>query len=147
HFLRQLRPNEAQIEFDDTVRDYLIGRAYPGNIRDLKQVISRISYHHVGRGPITAGDLPADERPEAEPGPRGWCDGSFDAAVRREVTMGVSLKEISQAAADAAVRIATEDENGNLRRAARRLGITDRALQMRRAAQRERIKGHDVRTA
>jgi len=62
--------------------------------------------------------------------------------------MGVSLKEISQAAAEAAVRFATEDENGNLRRAAQRLGITDRALQMRRAAQRERTKSDDdVKTA
>ena len=148
YFLRQLRPRLEPIEFDDAVRDYLVRRAYTGNIRELKQLISRINYHHVGPGPITAGDLPAEERPEAEPGPRSWCDGSFDAAVRRAVTMGVSLKEISQAAAEAAVRFATEDENGNLRRAAQRLGITDRALQMRRAAQRERTKSDDdVKTA
>ena len=33
-----------------------------------------------------------------------------------------------------AIRIALDSENGNLHRAATRLGVTDRALQMRRAA-------------
>ena len=51
--------------------------------------------------------------------------------------MGVGLKEISQAAADTAMRIAVDSENGNLQLAARQLGVTDRALQMRRAARRK----------
>lgn len=50
--------------------------------------------------------------------------------------MGGGLKEISQAASDTAIRITVSDEEGNLQRAARRLGITDRALQMRRANRR-----------
>jgi hypothetical protein len=51
------------------------------------------------------------------------------------------LKEISQAAADTATRIAMQQENGNLRDAARKLGVTDRALQMRRAARRQHNGG------
>jgi hypothetical protein len=35
-----------------------------------------------------------------------------------------------------AMRVVVNEENGNLRIAARRLGVTDRALQMRRAARR-----------
>ena len=38
-------------------------------------------------------------------------------------------------------RIAMQEENGNLRNAARRLGVTDRALQMRRAARRQHNGG------
>jgi transcriptional regulator with PAS, ATPase and Fis domain len=44
------------------------------------------------------------------------------------------LKEISQATTETAIRIAVQSEKGNLQRAARRLGVTDRALQMRRAS-------------
>jgi len=45
----------------------------------------------------------------------------------------MGLKEIGNAATEAAVRLALEQARGNVRRAAERLGVTDRALQMRRA--------------
>ena len=48
--------------------------------------------------------------------------------------LGSSLKDISQAAAQTAMRVAVELERGNIKRAATRLGVTDRAIQMRRAA-------------
>ena len=41
-----------------------------------------------------------------------------------------------QAAEDIAIRIATDQESGNLQRAARRLGVTDRTLQLRGANRR-----------
>jgi hypothetical protein len=46
---------------------------------------------------------------------------------------GAGLKEIGRAAEDCAIRCATQAEDGSLQRAARRLGVTDRALQIRRA--------------
>jgi transcriptional regulator with GAF, ATPase, and Fis domain len=137
HFLQHLRPGTEELDMDQAVRNYLVQRSYPGNVRDLKQVVSRMSYRHVGPGPITAGDIPEEERPKGEPGPREWRDGHFELAIRRGVAMGVGLKEISQTAADTAVRIAVGDANGNLSRAALQLGVTDRALQMRRAARRQ----------
>jgi len=45
----------------------------------------------------------------------------------------LTLREISAAAGDLAIRVALADEEGNLQRAARRLGVTPRALQLRRA--------------
>ena len=50
--------------------------------------------------------------------------------------MGVGLKEIGRIAEDLAVQLAISAENGSLQNAARRLGVTDRALQMRRASAR-----------
>ncbi len=146
HFLGRLRPNEEQPGMDQAVREYLLQRAYPGNVRDLKQVVSRMSYRHVGPGPITAGDIPEEERPPVEPGPREWRDGSFELAIRRAVVLGVGLKEIAQAASDTAIRIAVAEENGNLRRAAGQLGVTDRALQMRRATARRLANEKDTHT-
>jgi len=138
HFLRQHYAEEQTPELDPPVRDYLLLRNYPGNIRELRQLVTRMAKRHVGDGPITVGDIPENESPfAAEMMHRDWKDAEFQRAIRHALTRGVNLKQISNGAIEVAIRIAMEDEQGNLQRAARRLGITDRALQMRKAAQRE----------
>ena len=141
HFLATFLPGLAEADFDLPVREYLLNRAYPGNVRDLRQLIARISSRHVGPGPITIGDLPDDEHPADAPAKENWRVPEFERSIAQALSLGVGLKEISQAAADTATRIAMQEENGNLRSAARRLGVTDRALQMRRAARRQHNGG------
>jgi transcriptional regulator with GAF, ATPase, and Fis domain len=133
HFLRQLRPVSADLRLDPAVWELLAGRDYPGNARDLRQLVARISTRHVGPGPITVGDVPPEERPTATIDQRGWWDEGFERAIRQAVTVGASLKDIGEVATETAVRIALTQEGGNLPRAARRLGVTARALQLRRA--------------
>ena len=134
HFLRAQCPGTASCEFDLPVRDFLINRAYPGNVRDLRQLVTRIASRHVGPGPITLGDIPDAERPRDLPAFGRWHETEFAQGVRQALSCGAKLKEISHAATETAIRLALQDENGNLQLAARRLGVTDRALQMRRAA-------------
>jgi transcriptional regulator with GAF, ATPase, and Fis domain len=143
HFISQLRPDApAQLpELDEAVREYLDTRDYPGNVRDLRQLVSRFVQRHVGPGPITAGDIPENERPKGEGAPRDWRSAGMEGAVRMAVVAGANLKEIERAAGEIADRIALEEEEGNLQRAASRLGVTDRALQMRRAARRQNGNG------
>jgi transcriptional regulator with GAF, ATPase, and Fis domain len=136
HFLKELRPDREAPELDEPVLEYLLSRPYSGNVRELKQLVTRISHLHVGDGPITLGDLPEAERMRTSAWAEEWRDERLDQVVRRAITLGAGLKEISQYAADAAVRIAVGDEEGNLQRAATKLGVTDRALQMRRTNQR-----------
>jgi len=133
HFLAELNSAYQSIELDDPVQQYLLNREYPGNIRELRQLVLRIGQRHVGTGPITIGDVPEDERPGDEYELRDWRDVRFRQAIRRALAMGIDLKEIGQYTKDTAIAIAVEDENGNLQRAARRLGVTDRTLQMHRA--------------
>ena len=140
HFLKKLSPGGEPPELDDAVRDYLYCREYPGNVRELKQVVTRIYNRHVGDGPITAGEIPEEERPGEDSGRAEWCDALFEQAARRALSLGVKLKEITSRASDAAIRIAVGDAGGNLQRAAQKLGVTDRALQLRRA---ERQKGKE----
>ncbi|MGH8509718.1 MAG: hypothetical protein ACREVH_13535 [Gammaproteobacteria bacterium] len=103
-------------------------------MRELKQLVSRISYRHVGEGPITVGDIPEDERPlGGEHVSKDWRDAHFERSVRHALDLGIGLKELKQATTAMAIRIAVNDEDGNLQRAAHKLGVTDRALQMRRA--------------
>jgi transcriptional regulator with GAF, ATPase, and Fis domain len=133
HFLGQLGHGQAPPELDPVVREVLWRRSYPGNVRDLRQLAVRIGNRHVGPGPITAGDLPERERPEAGDPGTTWSEGELERPVRRALALGVGLKELREATADVAVRVAVEEAGGSLRQAASRLRVTDRALQLRRA--------------
>ncbi|HEU4726675.1 MAG TPA: sigma 54-interacting transcriptional regulator [Kofleriaceae bacterium] len=129
------------IDLDDTVAEHIVRREFRGNIRELRQLCARIAHRHVGPGPITLGDLgaefaPGDGADGADGGDGAWCDRAFRRSIARAVAMGVNLKEIGRVAEDVAVQLAVSSENGSLQNAARRLGVTDRALQLRRASAR-----------
>jgi transcriptional regulator with GAF, ATPase, and Fis domain len=133
HFLTRILERPAP-DLDDCLSEYLINRPYPGNVRELLQLIQRLAIRYPGIGPVTAGDLPEDDRPAAGTDIRAWPDARFEESITQAVMLGASLKEISQVATRTAVRIAVAAESGNLQRAAQRLRVTDRAVQMRRAA-------------
>jgi transcriptional regulator with GAF, ATPase, and Fis domain len=139
-FLADLHPGRepSEFELDEPVREYLLTRAYAGNVRDLRQLVQRIDARHAGPGPVTAGDIPADERPPVDGESPDWRDPAFEAAIRRAVARGVGLRDIAHGAAQAAIDIAVGAE-GSLQRAARQLKVTDRALQLRRAARRFKV--------
>jgi transcriptional regulator with GAF, ATPase, and Fis domain len=142
NFLSRSSPNGTVPEFEPAVRSFLLARAYPGNVRDLRLLVERMSQRHAGNGPITVGDVPDEDRPAgkaadsperpADPGP--WHAGAFDESVREAVARGVTLKEITRVAAETAVSAALADSNGSVTNAAKSLGVTARALQLRRAA-------------
>ncbi|MFN0109461.1 MAG: sigma 54-interacting transcriptional regulator [Blastocatellia bacterium] len=139
HFIASQRPDNPP-DLDEAVRDYLLARQYPGNVRDLKQLVTRLLLRHVGHGPITVGDIPDDERPAEDFEIPDWRGNGFDHAIQLALQQGMGLKEIGRAAEDAAERIALDEAEGNLQRAAAKLGVTDRALQMRRVARKQ--NGH-----
>ena len=67
--------------------------------------------------------------------------------LRRALAKGVRLPDLKEKTAEVAIEIALRDAEGNVQRAAIRLGVTDRALQLRRAThQRQdgRRSGYDV---
>jgi transcriptional regulator with GAF, ATPase, and Fis domain len=132
HFLRAARPDVSGEAFDPAVEEVLVAREYPGNVRDLRQLVTRVAERHVGSGPVTPGDLDPVDRPS----PEGWHGSLLELAIRHAVQSGANLREIGRVATALAVRVVVEQEGGNLQRAARKLGVTDRALQLRRAPRR-----------
>jgi DNA-binding NtrC family response regulator len=150
HFLKGVGSRECAPEFDAPVSDYILNRAYPGNIRELRQLVQRIAHRHVGPGPMTVGDIPEDDRPVEGALDRGWPDENLEKTIASAITLGAGLKEISHSTTEAAIRIAIQSENGNLQRAAKKLGVTDRALQLRRAsgkiAGQERVNANPEQT-
>jgi transcriptional regulator with GAF, ATPase, and Fis domain len=139
HFWRQFQPDfdldgDSGVRLDPAVRDYLLTRDYPGNVRELRQLVARIALRHVGPAPITVGDIPEDERPQEDSPSADWRLEGFEQAITLAITQGVGMKEIGRQAEEVAERIVLHQEGGNLQRAAQRLGVSDRALQIRRAA-------------
>lgn len=138
YFYDQMHPEGGRPYIDNTVRELLLQRAYPGNVRDLRNLAFRVSQKHVGNGPVTVGDIPQEERPPPGEDHCSWRDLAFERCIRRSLSLGATLQEITAGASDTAISIAVADEGGDLHRAARRLGVTDRALQLRWAGSRAR---------
>jgi DNA-binding NtrC family response regulator len=159
HFLAELQPGGDPPALDPAVERHLAARPYPGNVRELRLLVGRIAARHVGPGPITLGDLPTAERAIGNGGVsttvdqlvRG-ADGAFAgtadrvrgtswrdalaAGVGQAVDAGVGLETLGRLAKDLAVERALEAELRDTSRTARRLGITERAVQARLAASR-----------
>jgi transcriptional regulator with GAF, ATPase, and Fis domain len=134
HFLAELAGGEPP-ELDPVVRALLLARAYPGNVRELRQLVARLHATHVGPGPITAGEVPAADRPPVvDPTDGGDHDAALidplDAAVAQAVTAGIPLKVLAGRVRERAIDAALQASPGSLAGSARLLGITDRALQM-----------------
>ena len=76
------------------MREYLLLRDYPGNVRDLRRVVASLHLRHAGPGPITIGDVPEEERPPREAADDDWRDGGFEGAIGHAIELGIGLKEI-----------------------------------------------------
>lgn len=103
---------------------------------------------HIGIVPLPNGEPVASQAPRAAEAPRDahrapghhvqpdgpWHVGAFETAVRQALHEGADLKEITKVAAETAISVALDGSDGSLAQAARSLGVTPRALQLRRAA-------------
>ncbi|MCI5157737.1 MAG: sigma-54-dependent Fis family transcriptional regulator [Candidatus Electrothrix sp. AUS1_2] len=134
HFIRQICPDREPPKMDEPVKNYFLQCNYPGNVRELRQRVMRVMHRYAGGGILGIGSIPPDERIAA---PRDGLEAGVEHAIRRALFLGKGLKKIGQTAEELAVRIALEDAGGSLQKAAQILGITDRALQMRRAKERQ----------
>lgn len=136
-------------DLDPAVKEVLLHRDYPGNLRDLRQLAARVASRHVGPGAITPGDLPLEDRPgcqglSAVAEPDGPVSGDpFRAAAEWAVEQGMGLSDIKEDAADMAVAVALERSGGRVREAAASLGVSDRAVQLRLARVNNRSRGRD----
>ncbi|MCB0837900.1 MAG: sigma-54-dependent Fis family transcriptional regulator [Bacteroidetes bacterium] len=129
HFLCQILKTEEPPRLGKHLRQYLLTRKYPGNIRELRQVINRLVQSYTGLGKLTIGHLPAFERTRFTYTPGSWQGNGFATSIRQALADGVGLKDIKRLAGDVALELAVSDANGHLPTAAQRLGVSERLVQ------------------
>ena len=130
HFFRKIhRMNQV---IDQQVFDFLCLKDYPGNVRELQQLVNRIANKHIGNGPITIGDIPQSDWPDFDNLPVENENESLEVAVKKMLHQGVSLKDLKEIVTEIAKNEAIHNEKGNLKLAAQRLGCSERILQMHR---------------
>ncbi|MFC3282949.1 sigma-54-dependent transcriptional regulator [Litchfieldella rifensis] len=128
-FLEEAMGSAAVIPLDAAVHDYLVARHYPGNVRELRQLVMYMAHRYVPPGPITLGTLPDTEAAGALVGLGEWPDEDWERAVRMALAHGCSLAALRSAVAETAYRIVLAEEDGDTGRSARRLKVSQRAVQ------------------
>ena len=131
YFLREELKTIVAPHIDTAAMNYLVSRDYPGNIRELKQLINRIAVRYTGENIITVGDIPEDELPMAENRKVTWDNKNLtmQQSIRLALSSGKDLAKIKNEIANLALETALEDCNGNLKFAARKLNVEVRTLQ------------------
>lgn len=122
--------------------DYLERRSYSGNVRELYQLVLACMRRYAGAGPLSLACLPDEEIRSwgMDPGAAQadaplWHPAYVEDFVRAALKENIGLKELSRMVEAAAVRLALE-ESDSITAAANWLGVTPRALHLRKAASR-----------
>lgn len=137
HFVSEAAGRALDIAPD--VVTMLRERPFPGNLRELRQLAHAVAARHAGPGAVTPGDVPARYRPQLPEEPTAAAARpSLESAVRACLADGLTLSDLKAVVGDVAVTAALADTGGNVRRAAAMLGVTERAIQLRRQAPRTR---------
>jgi transcriptional regulator with GAF, ATPase, and Fis domain len=131
YFLKQFSKGNEVVTFDDNVFDFLKHRAYPGNIRELRQLVQRISLQHVQHKKITIGEIPIEERKKI-------CleqhhlqrENSLNDVVKQMILKGDNYNGIKEKVGSAAFEAAIDICGGNKQKAAERLGVDVRTVQL-----------------
>ena len=129
-FLNQLIPDERRRPIiDPQLLAFLSTRAYPGNVRELRQVVTRLVNRYAGSGILSLGDIPECDRPKAWVHQEPMSKPEFNQFIRAAIEEGQSLKTILQNISNLTKEIAIEHVNGNLQAASKLLQVTDRTMQ------------------
>jgi transcriptional regulator with GAF, ATPase, and Fis domain len=137
HFLAEAAGRRLDVA--PSVVALLLDREFPGNLRELRQLAYAVAARHTGPGAVSPGDVPPRYRPGASGDqPDAPSRRLLGRAVRACLTEGISLPDLKTLVGDVAVEAALAACEGNVRRAAALLGVTDRAVQLRRQVPRQR---------
>lgn len=129
HFLAEIFPEDQRPEVDKAVMDYLVQREYPGNVRELKQLVQRIAIKHVQHKKITIGEVPEKERSQyCGQKARSNVEG-IEEAIRKALLTGEDWWNLKGRISEIAIRVALDLEHNNKQKAAERLGVDVRTVQ------------------
>jgi transcriptional regulator with GAF, ATPase, and Fis domain len=120
-------------DIDKTVIDFLCERKYSGNIRELKNIISRIFLRYTGTGPVTLGDVVWYDKPSGYEKKQEWYEkNEFISGIKQAIQEGYDMKQIDDIVKGIAMQTALIIHGKN-KLVSRVLGVSDRWVQQRRA--------------
>lgn len=114
---------------DTVVMNYLLRRDYPGNIRELKQLVIRMLTRYTGEGSITIGHLPEEEFASNVQLSGGAVQQLMEDAIRLSLAGGKDLTQIQDDLSFIALNVALNDSDNRLNLAAKKLNRSVRNLQ------------------
>lgn len=131
YFLSNLFTEKNCPVVDKLVMDYLLQRNYPGNVRELKQLVQRIALKHVQHKKITIGEVPASDRNSLSTGEKVNHNGISDMGtlIRKALLTGETWWNLKNKISETAIQVALDLENNNKQKAAERLGLDVRTVQ------------------
>jgi DNA-binding NtrC family response regulator len=109
-------------EFDETARARWLGYAFPGNVRELKNIVIRLTTKYAGYT-LGAAELEAEFAP-AEAGADPAANARAELLSGKPFSLDAVLKSVEQSYLDAALEIA----QGNMSQAAKLLGVSRSTL-------------------
>jgi two-component system nitrogen regulation response regulator GlnG len=118
------KTGSAAFTFDATARERWLAYAFPGNVRELKNIVIRLTTkyagYQVGGAELESEFAPAAEASRADP----VAKARAELLSGKAFSLDAALKGVEQAYLDAALEIA----NGNISQAAKILGISRSTL-------------------
>jgi Transcriptional regulator containing GAF, AAA-type ATPase, and DNA binding domains len=118
---------------DPTVIHALQAHDFPGNVRELRQLVRAMCGRYNGYGALSTNDIPRDYLHKIGTAYFADYEESFHQPVLTALHHGMDLKTLKEYVADIARTLTLQEEHGNMAKAAERLGITVRSLQQFRA--------------
>ena len=136
HFIK-IGYGKEDLKIDPDLLAYLQERNYPGNIRELKNLLQRILTNYCGIGCITLGDIPKEELCHVgkQSGTENWFEQeSLVQLLQSAIENGYNLDSIEEVVRSVSLRIATNLSTKS-KDLSRLLGKSERWVQM------QKVKG------
>ncbi|MGH8543912.1 MAG: sigma-54-dependent transcriptional regulator [Gammaproteobacteria bacterium] len=130
HFQRLYAASVAPFSLHEAARQDLLSYAFPGNVRELRNIVIRLGAKYPGKE-ISAAALAGELEADMALAP-GTGEADFDSAAERQLRMpGFCLDEIMEGWERRYIDAALKLSHGNLSHAARLLGINRTTLYSR----------------
>ncbi|MEO6550338.1 MAG: sigma 54-interacting transcriptional regulator [Ferruginibacter sp.] len=128
-FLSQIFAGKKCPEPDKPVMDYLVNRDYPGNVRQLRQLVQRIALKHVHHKKITIGEVPESDRYMYSAVKDAASIRDLETIIRKALLTGEDLWKLKDRLSETAIQVALDIEHNNKQKAAELLGVDVRTVQ------------------
>lgn len=129
YFLSKLFSADDCPKVDKLVMDYLLQRNYPGNVRELKQLVQRIALKHVKHKKITIGEVPVNDRAVLCTAEKSNSPDNIKTIIRNALLTGENWWNLKDRISETAIQVALDMEANNKQKAAERLGVDVRTVQ------------------